>query len=375
MGFPTDLDTGLPMDPTQQSGQTRIEVLHENMPDAEIHHKVFDEVMDRIKKQGPKDMWVMPENHDGMKVLKIIMDRYYAKNYDTLLHEATTQSSIGGRIATIAAIVIPIAWRLTTAFQVCDMEPMMNTRILDKKIKRWDPNPVGEDPLTSYANLDPGENGNISESTVSYLNYPIYATRQALRSKITPEAVATAYGTPMNPLMDSAEGLAMDIKNRIDMNLWWLQIIHAMNQNKSQVTAWETLTRVASTNTWRAANKAWIPYAWNKTIDGEGNPTSAKFESLAPASGETAAPTGLGTQGIELRTTNATPVALEYIDEYTVDHINGEITLTAAGETDRDTDNIQAKYSYTNNINFWSQTPPTGNDFLGTLDFVASGDW
>ena len=75
MGYPVDPDTGLPIQPTQIGGQTRIEVIHENMPDAELHHKVNNHVMDSIKKQGPKDMWVMPESHENMKHLKVIMDR------------------------------------------------------------------------------------------------------------------------------------------------------------------------------------------------------------------------------------------------------------------------------------------------------------
>ena len=377
MGYPVDPDTQLPMQPTQIGGQTRIEVIHENMPDAELHHKVNNHVMDSIKKQGPKDMWVMPESHENMKHLKVIMDRFYAKNYPTLLQESS-QSDIGGRIATISAMVIPLAFRLTTAFAVCDMEPM-TTRILDKKIKRWDPNPVDEDVVTSYANLDPGEgdgdgtNGAIATSNLSYLNYPIYSTRQALRSRITPEAIATAAGTPMMPLMDTVEGLAQDIVNRIDMMAWWQHIIHGMNQDKGQVTTNETFTQVGSTNTWRSANKAWIPYAWDKNIDGEGNPTSAQFKSLAPASGASAAPTGLGTQGIALTASHAsgTDAALLFGTDYTIDHVNGEITLTAAGETKRAGVNSAAAvvgtYSYTNNINTWSQTAPSGSTFLEHL--------
>ena len=133
-----------------------------------------------------------------------LMDRFYAKHRDRLMQE-TNQANIGGRIATIAAMMIPLAFRITSAFQVVDMKPA-ERRIVDVKIKRWDPNPVGEDVVTSYANLDPGEGdgsgtaGVIATSNLSYLNFPIYVTRQALRSRITPEAIATAAGsTPMMP--------------------------------------------------------------------------------------------------------------------------------------------------------------------------------
>ena len=357
-------------DSLRGTSKATLKNLHEHAPpqDREMYHKVNDEVMDRIKKHLPRDAWVMPEDHANMKHLKQVMDRYYAKNYDTLLQE-TNQSHIGGRIATIGAVVIPIAWRLITAFQVCDLEPM-DRRILDKKIKRWSADTTSTDVVTDYANLDPGEGGTITSVDQQYINFPIYSTRQSLRSKITPEAIATAMSTPMMPMMDTVEGLAQDIIQRVDTALWWRQIIGAMMQNNGQVTSAETFTQVGSTNTWRSANKAWIPYAWQKTVDTEGNPTAAKFENLFPAAGESAAPTGLGTQGIALTASHAsgTDAALLYNTDYTIDFMNGEITLTAAGETKRAAVHASAAvvgtYSYTNNINTWSQATPSGMTFV-----------
>ena len=103
--------------------------------------------MDRLQKQLPAEAWVMPESHENFKHIKTLMDRFYAKHRDRLMQE-TNQSNIGGRIATIAAIMIPLAFRITSAFQVVDMKPA-DRRIVDVKIKRWNPNPVGEDVVTS----------------------------------------------------------------------------------------------------------------------------------------------------------------------------------------------------------------------------------
>ena len=90
-------------------------------------------------------------------------------------------------------------------------------------------------------NLDPGENGNITQVNDSYLNYPLYATRQALRSLITPDAQATARNTPMQPMIDTVVSLAMNIRNRVDMMLWWLMIIQGLHQETGQVTTVENL--------------------------------------------------------------------------------------------------------------------------------------
>ena len=360
MGFTDGMSTGLA---NQQQGRTRIQVI-ESFPNAELHHKVVDEVLKNILKDEPTDTWCMPEKHPKMRDLDRVMENFARIHGSKLLQENTlSQADIGGRIATISMMVIPIAWRLITAFQVVDTEPMV-TRILDKKIRKYTPGTTGEDPVTNYANLDPGENGTIERTKVSYTNYPIYSTRQALRTEITPEAIATAHNTPMSPLMDAVEAIAMDIRQRIDMMLWWQWITHGQMQGAQQVTTFETLTQVGSTMVWRAANKGWIPYAWVKNTDAEGNPVSAKYASLLPATGQSAAPTGLGVQGVELQTSAGTPVPLEHGDDYTVDFVNGTITLTAAGETKRGSNNVRAKYTYSNNFNFWSATAPSGTTLV-----------
>ena len=365
MGFPVDQQTGRA---NRQNGQTRVTVLHENMPGAELHHKVLAEVNAKIEKDSERDLWVMPADHSGMKALDEVMGWFYAANYHTLLHENTlAQADIGGRIASIAAMVIGTAWRRTTAFQVIDLAPMPN-RILDKKIQIQDQGDNTDmDVVTQYANLDPGENGNITQVNDSYLNYPLYATRQALRSLITPDAQATARNTPMQPMIDTVVSLAMNIRNRVDMMLWWLMIIQGLHQETGQVTTAETLTRIGTGNTWESANKAWIPLTWHKTHDANNNPLTAKFEQLTPATGESAAPTDLGTQGIELQTNANSPVALIYGTDYTIDFQQGRITLTAAGETKRSTDSVQAKYTYSKNVSVWSMTPPTGTSFSAHL--------
>ena len=365
LGFPVNQQTGLA---NRQNGKTRVTVLHENMPGAELHHKVLNEVNAKMNKVARDGEWSMPDDHEGMAILEEIMSDFYQAHYHQLLHENTlSQADIGGRIATISAMVIPTVWRRTTAFQVIDLEPMPN-RILDKKIRiQAQGHNNDTDFLTQYANLDPGENKNITEVSSKYLNYPIAATRQALRTKITPDAKATAKNTPMQLMIDTVFDIAMNLRNRIDMMLWWLQIVKGLHQETGQVTDFETLSRVSTTNTWESDNKAWIPYVWHKTYDDNLNPLTARFETLFPASGESAAPTGFGTQGIELQTSANTAVALLYGTDYEIDFQSGRITLTAAGETKRSSDSVQAKYTYSKNVSSWSMTPPSGTSLANHL--------
>ena len=86
-----------------------------------------------------------------------------------------------------------------------------------------------------------------------------------------------------------------------------------------------------------------------------------------PESGKSAAPTDLGTQGIELQTNANTAVALLYGTDYTIDFQQGRITLTAAGETKRSTDSVQAKYTFSKNVSVWSMTPPSGSTLSAHL--------
>ena len=367
-GFPVDQGSGLA---NRREGQTRVSVLHENMPGAELHHKVTKEALKIIRESSEGEMYYMPDDHPSLVHLDEVMGWFWQENYHAVKNENTiAQSDIGGRIASIAAVVIPTVWRMMTAFQVVDTEPMPN-RLLDKKIRiQAQGHNTSLDTATLYANLDPGENGNIEEVSSKYLNYPLYATRQALRTKITPEARATAKNTPMQPMIDGVVDLVMNIHSRTDAMLWLLMVVQGLHQETGQLTDWETLTRVGTTNTWASANPAWIPLTWRKTHDDNGNPLKARFEELSPATGESAAPTGLGTQGIQLQTTHSTAVALLYGTDYTVDFQSGNITLTAAGETKRTTGtaaNIQAKYTYSKNVSTWSMTPPSGTSLSAHL--------
>ena len=358
MGFPVDQNTGIA---NRREGQTRVTVLHENMPGAEMQHKVVKEALKVIRESSDGEMYYMPDDHPSMDDLNEVMNWFWQENYNVVKNENTvSQANIGGRIASISAMVIPVVWRMMTAFQVVDTEPMPN-RLLDKKIRiQAQGHNTSQDAVALYANLDPGENGNIEEVSSEWLNYPLYATRQALRTKVTPEARATAKNTPMQPMIDAVVDLVMNLHSRTDAALWWLHIVKGLHQETGQVTTWETLSRVGTTHTWESDNVAWIPLTWHKTHDTNGNPLTARFEELYPASGKSPAPTGLGTQGIELQTDNNTAVALLYGTDYTVDFQSGRITLTAAGETKRSTDKIQAKYTYSKNVSTWSLTPPTG---------------
>ena len=105
IGFSDEMSTGIA---NAHRGRTRIEVINESFPDAELHHKVYDHVLTKIKKEMEKDAWIMPDNDPKMKDLDRVMEIFAAHYGNHLMQESTMiQTDIGGRIATISALVIP----------------------------------------------------------------------------------------------------------------------------------------------------------------------------------------------------------------------------------------------------------------------------
>ena len=124
LGFPVEQGTGIA---NSQRGRTQVTVLHENMPGAEMHNKVAKEAVKQIREMSERDMYYMADDHPSLDHLNEIMSWFWQDNYHAVKNENTlSQSDIGGRIASISAIVIPTVWRMMTAFQVCDTEPMPN---------------------------------------------------------------------------------------------------------------------------------------------------------------------------------------------------------------------------------------------------------
>ena len=366
--YPLEITDGLA---NSSEGITHTKIINENVPGAEDRRKLFDATMDCIKQRMPADYWFMPEDHQAMKPLGKIMDNFYRDNYAKLVeaNEEVTQSDIGGRIATIDATVIPIAWRMITAFEVVDVGMMMN-RLEDIKITTHNPeHKKGRDDIAKrYGDMEIGENAEPARVGPTYGNFSMYATIQSLKSYITPHAIATAKNTPMEPMADMLACLSMDIRDRTDEMLWWQHIIAALSRETTEVNSFETLTRIdADPMEWVSANRGWLPFEWVKSADTNDNPESAKFVRTYPDDGSTAPSTSLSQQGIEVQTSAGTAVALIYNTDYTVNAPDGSVTLTSSGETKRAGNDIEAKYTYSNVMVPWSIVPPAGTRLYDNL--------
>ena len=365
-GFPVDAN-GIANE-TGGITHSAVQITNEHIPGAEFRVNLMEDVQSHFDEISESDEWRMPDDHPANETLKKIMEGFYKEHHEALINEANEvgQGAIGVRAATISSMVIPIAWRATTALQVCETGRM--TRIIeDHPVAFWNPDNLAEgDVATQFMNLNVAEGATIPNAGVKYENYPLLATRQALKTQIRPHAMAAARGTAMSPVMDSISGLAMDIRNRIDRMLWYLHVVAGLQQEAVEVSTFETLTNVSGTQEWKSANRGWIPFEWDKDYDTNNNPTASQFKKLYPADGEDDV-SGTALQGLELTTTNATPVDLLYDTDYTVNWTDGSITLTTAGETKRASDNVRAKYSYSKNINFWSVNPPAGTTVYNHL--------
>ena len=368
IGFPTD-GVGI-VNP--QGGITHVQITNENVPGAEFINKLTEEIRDKMSPFLAKDEWYMPDNHEGMKHLDSMMEGFYRNNYYDLLNEANeevTQSDIGTRSATIAAAVIPVAWRAITAFQVCELGTMTR-RIEDHNISIWNPSNIDEgDVADQFSQIQVAEDADLPMAGIQYLPFPIVSSRQALRTKLTSHALATAQNTPAQPLIDSLAGLALDIRNRMDRMLWWLHITRALEHDTNEVTSWETLTRVGTSNEYKSVNQGWLPYEWKKTYDSssnltKNNPTGNKLEKLTPNSGD-ATQSNTDTEGISVQ--NSDGDDFEYGTHYTINYPDGSITLTDAGVTRKSNHNMQAKYTHSTNMVEWSIVPPAGTTLFDHL--------
>lgn len=349
-------------------------VFAEAYPNAEMgmrDYNFVNDVLAEVKRARPDEAWIMPEDHASMKVLgNLLAD--YAQRHSDVLKEQTQQSSVATRIARIAMATIPVIWRSTEAFQIASLG-MQERFIDDIPIEQWSPSPTGE-PLSQYEQLTPGETAAPTESTLSYTNFRMITTEQKVRVQFTQGVQAMTKNTPLTPVRSSIIYMANQISNAIDSVLWGLLLYHALNYSKTQITAFEVLTQSGSTQTWDAANRAWLPISWLKEFDTNDNPGRAYFKNSTPTSGTSAPPTDLGFQGVEVQVGATTPVPLLFGTDYTVDFQRGAITLTSAGETKRagasggaNAGKVMAKYTYSTNATPWSLTPASGTQFMQHL--------
>ena len=358
-----------------QLGDVSVErVFAEAYPNAEMgmrDYNFVNDVLAEVKRARPNEAWIMPEDHESMRVLGALLADYAQRHAD-VLKEQTQQSSVATRIARIAMATIPVIWRSTEAFQIASLG-MQERFIEDIPIEQWSPSPTGE-PLSQYAQLTPGETAAPTESTLSYTNFRMISAEQKVRVRFTQGVQAMTKNTPLTPVRTSIIYMANQISNAIDSVLWGLLLYHALNYSKTQITAFEVLTREGTTNTHDAANRAWLPISWLKEFDANQNPTRAYFKDTTPTSGTSTPPTDLGFQGVEVQVGATTPVPLLFGTDYTVDFQRGAIILTSAGETKRaaasggaNAGKVMAKYTYSTNATPWSLTPASGTQFMQHL--------
>ncbi|MHC4395619.1 MAG: hypothetical protein ACYS1A_08180 [Planctomycetota bacterium] len=350
--------SGYPVRGEGGEGIAHVEVLNENIPGMEYIAKVTAMAE---QKMALRDEWVMPKDHSAMVHLNEVLAQFDQANYQQLLNEANeevTQSDIGGRIATIARAIIAIAWRRITAFNVVDLGPPMTNRIEDIKIAQWNPAETAE-VSDDVSSIMVAESGTYPTTGIQYTSFPLYAVKLAVRSFITPEAVATARNTPMMPVSDTVAGLALDVQHRVDRLLWQLQITAAQQYTGSytEVTTAKNMVDLGS-DVWAftaddttAIAGGVLKYEWVKSVDAEGNPTGVELKKLFG--------TVTGNSLQEVVVTVEGGADLTYTTDYTINWIDGTITLTAAGVTAEGGNGLEAQLTYnTGNTKFWSVTPP-----------------
>ena len=99
-------------DHTRGTGTANLKNLHEHAPrqDRALYEKVSDEVMSRLKDQLPTErVGDARERTSNFKHLKTLMDKLLCSSISPETHAGDrTKLNIGGRIATIAAMMIPL---------------------------------------------------------------------------------------------------------------------------------------------------------------------------------------------------------------------------------------------------------------------------
>ena len=349
-------DTGYPGRGTGGQSIAHVEILHENIPNMEYMMKLEGAIDERLNRGSGKSAIVIGDDHALMPKLNEMLAIYDKMNWNRLLSEANeevTQTDIGAtRIASIDRVIIRAAFRRLTALEFCDVG-VMDKRIDDIMVEVWNPSETG-DIADDMASIEIAEGGTIPTAGVQWTPVPVYATRKALRTFITSEAIATSRNTPMKAEADAISGLVKDIQRRVDRLLWQLMITQSLAVATTEVAAYETLTQVGATDEWASLYEGWMQYEYLKTEDANSNPTGSKLGQLFDT------PAGNVLQEVDVREAGGDNTALDYGDDYTVNWPDGTITLTAAGVVKEDGNDVEAKYTYSTNLQTWSKIPPAG---------------
>jgi hypothetical protein len=337
MGYPKPGGTGI------QS----VQVVHENIPNMEMIKRLEESVEGHIDPQ--KKHFQLAANDPAQAEIGKVMDSYYKENYRALLNESNeefTLSDIGVKLATVNAVIIPMALKRLTALKYVDL--MQMKALTDYKMIETINPALSANIHTNVALFQPTENGTLSMVGTEFTAYPVIATEKGFRTNISFKSIAAAKNSSIDPVGSSIAGMVKLAAQITDQYLWELIIAKAQAYDFDEVDSAESLTQVGSTREWQSLYQGWIKYELVKDTT-NANPTDAKLVNLfgTPIDTNTM-------QEVVVAEYGGDSTAMTYGTDYTVNWADGSVTLTDAGETKRNSNGVSAKYSYTSNAKFWS---------------------
>ena len=346
-------------------GVTYEDVMRDAPFDGDIFTKVGEAAIKQITRGNEKE-WVMPMNHDGMDILAEIMDKHTAENYSAIQNEAQ-QAGVGVPVSITSMYIVYVAWRLTSAFQVCQMH-MMKNLLENIPVEVWAGQQSNLPETDRFMAVNPGESQDIAESVLSYRNYPLGAAYQPQHTRVTPYAMAVTKNTVMDPVARSIALPSRELRNITDKMLWDIAIMETLKFEAVQVSTVETKTRQSSNQTYALAGPI-LPYEWVIIKDDNENVTSVGLMKLFPNNGAGTVPSANAEilSQIPLEVGDGTQTYL-YNTDYTVDFVKGEITLTTAGAAKlTGGESLQVKYTRPTNMHVWDANPAEGVSFENHL--------
>jgi len=341
--------------------------------EAAEYNKIVEGAIDQMTRgnrrtpENPDGTWVMPLDHSGMFPLAEVMNNFF-RSFGSALAMETQASGVGIPINQVSMLLVPVAWRMTSAFQIAQLHPMTLT-VEDIPIEKWTGQQSTANDWERWNALDPGDNVAIPESVLDYEHYKLAVGYQPQHVSVTPRARALTRNTVMNPTVRSTALAAREIVDQNDLMLWRALIMEAMKLDATEVTTWTSCPETANGSNVFVAKEGLIPYEWVVTEDSNKNVAKSGLIRNFPADGATAASTVAERTltPLEVIEGGADNTPLEYKDDYTVDWVSGEITLTASGRTKEAGNGIHAKYTYATNFVVWDGTVPSGSTFLDHL--------
>lgn len=350
--------------------------------DAHFVDKVVETTIKQLTRDHPQH-WVM-DRKDAIKMAPLakIMDNFVQANEAMLLTEAQ-QSGMAVPFSITSMYIVMVAWRLTTAFQVAQMHPMMSV-LENIPVEVWTGAHSNVPSIEKYSAINVGESVAIDESVFSVRNYPLAAGYQPQRTRVTPYAIAVTKNTVVEPVARSIGLPARELRDLTDTMLWNIMIMETLKSGAVEVATAVNLTRIGTSNSWQVPHRWLIPYEWSIRKDANQNVNKVGFRKLWPEDGAaTMATSNVGpitlTPMILTDDNSSQPTGgYRYNTDWTIDWKTGIVTLTSAGETKRDRSSgdhtLKLTYSY-NRVNMfeWNAQPSSGMKFIDhLLDFGAS---